>query len=311
MGHGQTIAPHGIVKGMAFRVPFEVHLLHPTLVTPFDRPGWVYEEKVDGWRMVAYKSGENVHLVSRRGLDHTARFAALTKAIAALPSADLILDGEVAVFDERLVSRFDLLMEPDPDVVATPPVYVAFDVLHAHGDDLRAKPLAARRDILEGLVEGGEGVFAVRRLEGNGHQAWAEVQRRGLEGYVGKDPTSTYRPGGRTRLWLKSKARQEGEFLVGGVVERTEGWSLLVGSVSGDQLVYRGLVHFGVGRKLADALKANGLVRPASPFSEKITERGVTWLEPRLTASVTYTEILPQGRLRAGVFRGFVGSPSS
>jgi len=137
------------------------------------------------------------------------------------------------------------------------------------------------------------------------------VQRRGLEGYVGKDPTSTYRPGGRTRLWLKSKARQEGEFLVGGVVERPEGWSLLVGSVSGDQLVYRGLVHFGVGRKLADALKANGLVRPASPFSEKITERGVTWLEPRLTASVTYTEILPQGRLRAGVFRGFVGSPSS
>ena len=154
-------------------------------------------------------------------------------------------------------------------------------------------------------------MFAVRRLEGDGHQAWAEVQRRGLEGYVGKDPASTYRTGGRTRLWLKSKVRQEGEFVVGGVVERTEGWSLLVGSVSGDQLLYRGLVHFGVGRKLADALKANGLVRPTSPFSEKLTERGVTWLEPRLTASVTYTEILTQGRLRAGVFRGFVRSPSS
>ena len=69
MGQGQTIAPHGIVKGMAFRVPFEVQLLHPTLVQPFDRPGWVYEEKVDGWRMVAYKSGKNVQLVSRRGLD--------------------------------------------------------------------------------------------------------------------------------------------------------------------------------------------------------------------------------------------------
>src|SRR5499427_9574273 len=216
MGHGQSIAPHGIVKGMAFRVPFEVQLLHPTLVQPFDRPAWVYEEKVDGWRMVAYKSGANVQLVSRRGLDHTARFLALAKSIAALPSADLILDGEVAVFDERLVSRFDLLMEPDPDVVATPPVYVAFDVLHAHGDDLRAKPLAARRDVLESLVEGGEGVFAVRRLEGDGHQAWEEVQRRGLEGYVGKDLTSTYRTGGRTRLWLKSKVRQEGEFVVGG-----------------------------------------------------------------------------------------------
>src|SRR5215472_482889 len=142
---------------MAFRVPVEVQLLHPTLVQPFDRPGWVYEEKVDGWRMVAHKSGEHVRLVSRRGLDHTARFLALAKSIAALPSADLILDGEIAVFDERLISRFDLLMEPDPDVVATPPVYVAFDVLQADGDDLRARPLSARREILESLVEGGEG----------------------------------------------------------------------------------------------------------------------------------------------------------
>jgi len=176
---------------------------------------------------------------------------------------------------------------------------------------LRGQPLSARREALESLVETGEGVFAVRRLAGSGREAWAEVLERGLEGYVGKDPTSTYRAGGRTRQWLKSKVRQEGEFLVGGVVERTEGWSLLVGSVSGDQLVYRGLVHFDVGRKLADALKANGLVRSRSRFSAKITERAVTWLEPRLTASVTYTEILPQGRLRAGVFRGFVGSPSS
>ena len=113
------------------------------------------------------------------------------------------------------------------------------------------------------------------------------------------------------RQWLKSKVRQEGEFVVGGVVERTEGWSLLVGSVVGDQLTYRGLVHFGVGRTLTDALKANGLVRSTSPFSEKISERGVTWLEPRLIAPISYTEILPQGRLRAGVFRGFVRSPSS
>src|SRR5215467_6984178 len=260
---------------MAFRVPFQVQLLHPTLVQPFDRPGWVYEEKVDGWRMIAYQSGETVRLISRRGLDHTARFVALAK----LPSAELVLDGEVAVFDERLVSRFDLLSDPNPEILATPPVYVAFDVLYAHGTDLRAQPLSARREALEGLIESGEGVFAVRRLAGNGHEAWAEVLERGLEGFVGKDPTSPYRSGGRTRQWLKSKVRQEGEFVVGGVVERTEGWSLLVGSVVGDQLIYRGRVHLGVGRKLADALKANGLVRATSPFSERVSERGVTWLE--------------------------------
>ncbi len=86
----------------------------------------------------------------------------------------------------------------------------------------------------------------------------------------------------------------------------TDGWSLL------GRVRRRGSAHVSrVGRKLAGALRANGLVRATLLFSEKISEREITWLKPRLTASITYTEILPQGRLRAGVFRGFVGLPSS
>lgn len=84
-------------------------------------------------------------LISRKGVDHTARFPDLVTAIAALPSTVLVLDGELAVFDERLVSRFDLLAEPDPEVPTTAPVYIAFDVVHACGRDLRGRPLAARR----------------------------------------------------------------------------------------------------------------------------------------------------------------------
>jgi bifunctional non-homologous end joining protein LigD len=178
--------------------PFEVRPLQPTLVQPFHRPGWVYEEKVDGWRIVAYKAGSSVRFVSRRGVDHTARFPGLTQAIAALPDTTLVLDGEVAVFDERLVSRFDLLSEPDAEVPTTPPVYIAFDVLHARGRDLRARPLEARREILQRLVVGARSVFAVRRLASDGHAAWQEVLHRGIEGYVGKDPASTYLTGGPT-----------------------------------------------------------------------------------------------------------------
>ena len=290
---------------MAASIPFQVQPLNPTLVQPFHRPGWVYEEKVDGWRIIAYKAGPDVRLISRRGLDHTARFPGVAKAVAALPRTDLVLDGEVAVFDERLVSRFDLLTEADPDVVVTPPVYIALDLLYETGQDLRPQPLNGRREALERVVEGAEGVFAVRRLADDGHEAWAEVLRRGLEGFVGKDPASTYRSGGRTRSWLKSKVRQEGKFVVGGIVWRSEGWSLLVGSPEGNELRYRGLVHFGVGRKLADALIANGLVRSTSPFAEKVPLKGVTWLDPRLTAEISYAEIMPGGKLRAGVFRGF------
>ncbi len=79
---------------MAASIPFTLRPLQPTLVRPFHRDGWVYEVKIDGWRIIAYKSGRQVRLVSRNGVDHTARFRDLAAAVAALPDATLILDGE-------------------------------------------------------------------------------------------------------------------------------------------------------------------------------------------------------------------------
>src|SRR5919201_1089704 len=67
----------------------------PTLAQPFHRAGWVYEEKYDGWRMLAYKNGATVRLISRQGVDHTARFAELAATVAALKAPTLVLDGEV------------------------------------------------------------------------------------------------------------------------------------------------------------------------------------------------------------------------
>jgi bifunctional non-homologous end joining protein LigD len=78
-----------------------IALTHATRVgKPFHYEGWVYEEKIDGYRMVA-KEGPTVRLVSRQNRDHTRRFRALAAAVAALPADELVLDGEVAVFDER------------------------------------------------------------------------------------------------------------------------------------------------------------------------------------------------------------------
>jgi bifunctional non-homologous end joining protein LigD len=90
----------------------------PTLVRePFHRDGWVYEEKVDGWRIVAYKDVQRVRLVSRNGVDHTRRFRHLAAAIAKLSARSLVLDGEIAIYDDQLRSRFEWLREPDPDAV--------------------------------------------------------------------------------------------------------------------------------------------------------------------------------------------------
>jgi bifunctional non-homologous end joining protein LigD len=180
-------------------------LMHPTLIArPFHREGWVYEEKYDGWRLLADKIDGHVRLVSRRGLDHKRRFPELTAAIASLSLTTLVLDGEVAIFDEQLISRFEWLRHRARDAVATAPIYLVFDVLHFGRQDLRRLPLRARREVLEGLLEGQRVLLPARRLARNGLEAWSEVERRGYEGLVGKDETSPY-VGGRTVSWLKVK----------------------------------------------------------------------------------------------------------
>jgi bifunctional non-homologous end joining protein LigD len=178
----------------------------PTLVPdPFHRDGWVYEEKVDDYRMLAYKDGARVRLVSRNGVDHTRRFHDVAVAVASLKAKTLVLDGEVAVFDQQLRSRFDWLRD-SPDAVATPPVLIAFDVLYVKGRDISQKPLRERRARLEELLGSADRVQPVRRLASNGLAAWAQVVERGYEGFVAKDEASLYE-GGPTRRWLKVKPK--------------------------------------------------------------------------------------------------------
>src|SRR6266404_6593792 len=84
--------------------PAPFPLMHPTLVArPFHRAGWVYEEKVDGSRMVAHKDGAAVRLISRQGKEFTQRFPELAKAVAAIGAESVILDAELSVFDQQFV----------------------------------------------------------------------------------------------------------------------------------------------------------------------------------------------------------------
>ena len=103
-------------------LPVLMRPMLPSPASPFHRPGWIYEEKYDGWRCLAHKRGGQVRLLSRNGIDYTGRFRALATAIASLPASALLLDGEVTAFDEHLLSRRAYL-SPDPAVsfAKTPP----------------------------------------------------------------------------------------------------------------------------------------------------------------------------------------------
>jgi bifunctional non-homologous end joining protein LigD len=190
-----------------------VQIMQPTLLSrPFHHEGWVYEEKVDGYRMVAYKDDGAVRIISRQGKDYTSRFPDLAKALTALPARSFTLDGEVAVFDQAHISRFEWLRARPKDGRATLPVYMVFDLLELDGKDWRPEPLWNRRRVFEELVAEERQILPVRRLSSNGLKAWAQALHKGYDGVVGKDPESPY-VGGRTLKWLKVKVPQyrEGE----------------------------------------------------------------------------------------------------
>jgi bifunctional non-homologous end joining protein LigD len=115
-----------------------------------------------------------------------------------------VLDGEVAIFDRQLRSRFDWLRDPDPEEVATPPLLMVFDLLYRAGRDQTKRPLRERRARLEEVVAGRERIFPVRRLTSTGRVAWGEVLKAGFVGYVAKDEASRY-VGGITKSRLKVK----------------------------------------------------------------------------------------------------------
>jgi bifunctional non-homologous end joining protein LigD len=189
----------------AFPKPFPPMLLSE-VKHPFHKPGWVYEEKYDGYRVTAYKDGPAVRLVSRNLKDLTRQFEEVAAAVAGLRAPTLILDGEIAVFDERLVSHLAYLRSSRERPVLTPPVLVAFDCLFARGKELMRQPLQKRRSALERELAHAEGpVLVARRLAADGFAAWDEVKAHGWEGLVAKDSASLYEPGVRTRSWVKVK----------------------------------------------------------------------------------------------------------
>jgi bifunctional non-homologous end joining protein LigD len=282
-----------------------------TLVdAPFHLPGWVYEEKYDGFRFLAYKEGRRVTLLTRNMKDRTEEFAGVAAAVSGLAAPTLLIDGEVVIFDRRGVSRFQLLQRRMVGDGASAPVFVVFDCLYARGRDLRGRPLLKRRAVLEREVRPGPAIMLSRRLGSDGFKAFAAASRRGLEGLIAKDGTSVYVAGARSPLWRKVKVRAEEEFVIGGFTApeggRAHFGALVIGAWAGSALRYAGKVGTGFTGKTLDDLirRLRPLVRASSPFADAPRERGVTWVEPKLVAQIGFTERTGDGKLRHPTFLG-------
>lgn len=281
---------------------------------PPDGSQWVHEIKFDGYRMEARIDAGGVELLTRTGLDWTARFKALAKAFDGMSVKEAIIDGEAVVLDAHGASNFVLLVEALKAGKSASIVYYAFDLLYLNGHSLLSLPLSERKALLRAMLRPLPDNGAIRFSEhfaGNGAALLASACKLGLEGVVSKRIDKPYRPGRRDD-WIKCKCVQSDEFVIAGYVDsaataKSVG-ALLVGYHSNGKLIYAGRVGTGFTQARAKDLwkELQGLRTEDEPFEKRLSalqRRDVAWVKPKLVAEVEYRTWTADGLLRQAAFK--------
>jgi bifunctional non-homologous end joining protein LigD len=308
-------APHRAVEAKAAGL-----MLAETADAPFSRKEWLFEPKLDGYRVLAVRAGGDTKLLTRNGNDCGAAFPEVQRAVAALPFQRLLLDGEVVALDDqgkpsfqRLQGRARLRRPIDirHATVRCPVTYYGFDLLGFEDFDLRPLPLTARKSILRRVLPPAGALRFLEHVEDEGEALYREAERLGLEGVVGKKAASPYKAG-RSPFWLKVRARRTADFVVVGFTapkgSRGGFGALHLADYVNGTLTYAGRAGSGfTDKQLGDVRRAlEAQARRDPPFAGTApAEPGTVWVEPTMVAEVEFTERTEEDLLRQPVFLRF------
>jgi bifunctional non-homologous end joining protein LigD len=276
----------------------------------FWEPGWVYERKLDGQRVLAVRTSSGARLYSRSGRDVTSAFPEVAEALAEQKATDFVVDGEVVAFEgsrtsfARLQPRIQVADAERARRSGVAVWYYVFDVLEVDGTDLRGGPLLERKRRLRRLLHWKTPLRSTPHRVKGGEEWYSEICRAGWEGLIAKRGDATYRSG-RTDAWLKFKCEAGQELVVVGWTEpegsRVALGALLLGHHDGDDLVYAGKVGTGFSDKILRDLhrRLSRIEVNESPCTRgKLPRKGVHWARPELVAEVAFTEWTSAGQLR-------------
>ncbi|MGN6248428.1 MAG: DNA ligase D [Ginsengibacter sp.] len=310
-----------ITAGKKAKFPQKISPMLATLVTkPFDKPGWFYEVKWDGYRAIAFIEDGEVSLSSRNSKSFDDKFYPIHDELKSL-KINAVFDGEIVSLNEKGKADFGGLQswrsEADGSLV-----YYVFDILWFEGKDLMGLPLDQRREILESVLPQSETIRLSESFDTNGIDFFKVVEHMSLEGIMAKRKDSLYLPGTRSKDWLKIKTEGRQEVVIGGFT-KNEGSSkkfssLLVGFYQDKKLVFTGKIGTGFNTKVQNELmeKFEPLIIPDCPF---INEPNVNepsrfrpnpphadafWLKPELVCEASYRDISKDGTMRHASFQG-------
>ena len=275
---------------------------------------WLHEIKFDGYRLQARIEAGRVKLLTRSGLDWTAKFGKeIAAAFKALPVGTALIDGEVVVENQNGASDFSLLQADLSEGRVDRFVYYAFDLMYLDGYDLRATPLVMRKAALAQLLTGERGILRYsEHFEQDGDLILQHACRLSLEGVISKLRDGPYRSG-RGKDWVKSKCSQRQEFVVAGYVPSTTSrkaiGSLVLGYHDDGKLIHAGRVGTGYTAAVAEDLyrRLERIRSPSSPFAERLSAdaaRQVRYVKPQLVAEVEFRGWTGDQNLRHASFRG-------
>jgi bifunctional non-homologous end joining protein LigD len=286
--------------------------LQPMLATltdaPFDDPDWVFEDKFDGFRMVAEIRRGKVALYSRNGKIISQSYIEVAKALEGV-KGDAVIDGELVALGKDGVSHFQLLQNALRHEAKL--LYCAFDLMFENGDDLRKLPLLERKERLKAILPRDKLIAFSHHRKATGKRFFAEAQQKGLEGMMAKRADSAYASGSRTPDWLKIKTSKRQEVVIAGFTapKRTRPFfgALVLAVRENNAWRYIGHVGTGFSHQTLEELhgKLAKLEAAKSPFSAKVKDEGVTtWVRPSLVAEVKFAEWTSKGELRQPVYLG-------
>jgi len=286
---------------------------------------WVYELKFDGIRALAIKNGRTVQLISRNEKKLNDRFPEIARAVAGFDADECVVDGEVVAMDEDGRSSFQLLQRTELDGKDAPLAFYVFDLLQLNGRSLINLPLSLRKDALMRIIPASGDVIRFSGALGtDATTLLPEIQRRSLEGLIGKQRDSVYEPGRRSGIWIKLKCVTEQEFVIGGFTPpagaRKHFGALLVGYYDKGRLRFAGKVGTGFDGKLLSTLhkRMQAEERTDCPFTDLPSKQngewvqGITpsmmrkmhWVNPRLVCQIKFSEWTRDLKLRQPVFVG-------